>query len=395
MPASSSAAFPHPPESGAEHSVYFSFPISWAFLSKDRTVPQSRPQPDPKRPAVIFTASAELTSEMAELTAPQGRELVETAVTVTPIAPAPVENPALDGPAETASGDRAGHADRWGMVIPKMSRPAARPSGTPPKTWISESQGARLDAEHRAQPPRQLPASQEKAVADPVSAGRGIGGSFLAPQVSAIAPGLLRGVPLPMAIGASAAGVLLVAGLLLLTPQRPVGPKEPAPVVVKLGPALPAGKADWVPVAVWPRRISVVRGSTSLTDFRMEFQGQINAKAMGWVFRAQDAKNFYAMKLEMAGSGAESKVVLKRFAAIDGRDEPVTQIPLAKGFGPDAIFKVRTEGMGDKFTTWISDNKVDEWTDGRLRAGGVGLYYDPGESGTVVGKVAIYPELRN
>jgi hypothetical protein len=390
MPASHSAAFLHPPESGAERPVHFSFPISWEFLSKDRTVPQSKPQPDSKRSAVIVGALAGSRPEQAEFTAPPALEIVDSAVT--PIAPAPVEIAAPEGTAEPASGDRSDQADRWGMVIPKMSRPAARPS----KTLISESRGAQIAAKNPAQPLRQLSASREKAVTDSLSAERGIDERFPAPQFDVIAPKPWRGIPLPVTIGAAAGVALLILGVLLYTPpQKTALPMKPAPVVMTLGPALPAGKADWVPLAVWPRQISVVRGSMSLTDFRMEFQGQINAKAMGWVFRAQDAKNFYAMKLEMAGAGAEARVVLKRFAVIDGRDQMVTQVPLPKGFGPGASFKVRTEGLGDKFTTWISDSKVDGWTDGRLRAGGVGLYHDPGEAGAVVGNVAIFPEMRN
>ena len=35
---------------------------------------------------------------------------------------------------------------------------------------------------------------------------------------------------------------------------------------------------------------------------------------------------------------------------------------------------------GDHFTTWVQDQKVDDWTDARLKTGGVGLYSDRGES---------------
>jgi hypothetical protein len=42
----------------------------------------------------------------------------------------------------------------------------------------------------------------------------------------------------------------------------------------------------------------------------------------------------------------------------------------------DTMYKVRFDAVGDHFTTWVQDQKVDDWTDERFKTGGVGLYSD-------------------
>ena len=56
------------------------------------------------------------------------------------------------------------------------------------------------------------------------------------------------------------------------------------------------------------REISILRPSLNLTDYRIEFQAQIESKAIGWVFRAKDRKNFYVAKLEIVKPGLEPTV---------------------------------------------------------------------------------------
>ena len=45
-------------------------------------------------------------------------------------------------------------------------------------------------------------------------------------------------------------------------------------------------------------------------------QGQIETKAIGWVFRAADPKNYYVAKIEIVKPGLEPTVALVRFAVI-------------------------------------------------------------------------------
>jgi hypothetical protein len=322
------------------------------------------------------------------------------------------------------------------MVIPKMNRPTVWSS----RKAIAERPGARIPAEDRskleskpsdARPegelssvpsiaardaipkrpvqnqPLQKPSIPRQPAGDSESNEAGVGPGFQVPQFANASPPLRRTRPF-VTIGASSLAALLIAGIYLfaLKPD-PAAPKVPAPITVEAGPALQVSPTLWTPLSEWPRRISVVRGSMNLTDFRMDFQSPNNWKSIGWIFRAKDAKNFYALKLETlvpalgivkptpeSSSPESSTVVLKRFAVIDGRDDVATQVPLSTVFRLGGMYKIRTEAVGNKFTTWISDWKVDEWTDARLGGGGVGLFSDRGEPASVAGDLALYPLLK-
>jgi len=280
------------------------------------------------------------------------------------------------------------------MVIPKMIRPAAHS----PQKLISDAPAAALPADVPSQPQEErLTAQLSTARPEDLAAKEsGADASSSVPEFAFLDRQSSRGTRKFVMIGASSLGALLVAGILAFSlAQDTASSKGPAPVTVVTGTALPTGAAQWTPLAESPRWISVVSGSMNLTDFRMEFQRPVGAKPIGWVFRARDSKNYYAMRLELVKSAAgSSSVVMKRFAVIDGRDQPVTEIPVTVAIQPGAMYKVRTEALGNTFTTWIADRKIDEWTDARLGGGGVGLYNDRAELWTVVHDLAVFPLVR-
>jgi hypothetical protein len=363
MPASHSAAFPHPPDSGAERILRFSFPVTWSFLSQYPSGLKPEPKPDPQRPPIPEIITKPLFVAPAEI--------VEIMAPVSVVSTAPIAEPAAP--------------DRWEMVIPKMTRPAAT---RPVKKLLSEEPAARtrfLDT-----PPATEPVSDRLPNVDG-NRGGSDAVDMRPPAFGSITQQPARAVSLPVMIGI-ALTILLAAGLLVFTPSKSsaVVPE----IVVEAGTALPMGPARWVPLTAWPRQVSLVRGSDKLSDFRMDLQGQIRPQPLGWIFRATDSKNFYAMKLEVVKPGPGASLVLKRFAVIAGQDQPVMQIPLALPVRPGAIYKIRTEGVGDRFTTWVMDQKIDQWSDTRLAAGGVGLYNERGAQGAWVGDIAVFPLLR-
>jgi hypothetical protein len=125
----------------------------------------------------------------------------------------------------------------------------------------------------------------------------------------------------------------------------------------------------------------------------LEFQGQIESKALGWVLRAKDPKNFYVMKLEIVKPIPESAGVLTHFAVIDGKEQRRVQVPLSLPLRPSIAYAVRVDARGDSFTTWIQGQEVDRWSDSRIHQGGVGLYSELGERGTLSGDMAVFPFL--
>ena len=54
-------------------------------------------------------------------------------------------------------------------------------------------------------------------------------------------------------------------------------------------------------------------------------------------------------------------------------------------------YKIRFEAVGDRFTTWVQDQKADEWTDARLKTGGAGLYREGAEQFTLHGDFRVTP----
>jgi hypothetical protein len=204
-------------------------------------------------------------------------------------------------------------------------------------------------------------------------------------------------LPAAVKITLAAALLLAIGGTIFLTTKGGGRKASSAPQALQAGSTLPAGEgwiSDFAPDPSGGRRrrqVSVLRASLPLNNYRMELQGQIENKALGWVVRAKDAKNFYAMKLEIVRPGPDPAVDLVRFAVLNGEEQPRTQIPLPMPVRTDTLYRVRVEAVGNHFTTWVQDQKVDEWTDGNISAGGAGLYDERGEHGSVKGGVNVSP----
>ncbi len=128
-----------------------------------------------------------------------------------------------------------------------------------------------------------------------------------------------------------------------------------------------------------------------MTDYRLSFEAQIENKALGWIYRAKDPKNYYVNKLEIVKPGLDPTVALVRFAVIDGEEQPRAQFPLSLPVHIDTLYKIRFDAVGNQFTTYVQDQKVDEWTDDRIKTGGIGLYNERGESKSVKGGVNVVP----
>jgi hypothetical protein len=365
MPASDSAAFPHVPAHGEGRMLTFSFPVTWSFLGDSPASPKAEPKPDRGRTQFVAVAAEQVKS------IPQPRRFAP---------PEPmVGSEALDN-----------QADQWEMVIPRMKRPAERapavPSG-PLKVSAGPVPALRSPALQAHASATTFPSDAAEPTALREEA------SVRTPEFTFDGASASGNSHVPAFIGLSALIALLIGGTLLFTPTTPAA-GSPASSSVEVGSALPVGLAGWMTSQAWPRRVSILRGSLNLTDFRMEFEGRIGTKALGWVFRAKDFQNFYVMKLEIVKPGLEPVVALKRFAVIDGQDQPLSQILLPVGDRRDTTYRIRLEALGNQFTTWIQDRKIDQWVDDRLRSGGVGLYGEGEERSDITKDIAVFPLIR-
>ena len=131
------------------------------------------------------------------------------------------------------------------------------------------------------------------------------------------------------------------------------------------------------------RQITIYRPSLKLSDYRMEFQASIDTKSIGWVFRAADPDNYYAMKLMTVSSGLSPKVALFKYLVVNGKQTQVGRVPIDLAVQPDTVFNVRMDVRGPQFTTYIQGQQVDSWTDDQLKAGGVGFLNEREERGKV------------
>ena len=139
-----------------------------------------------------------------------------------------------------------------------------------------------------------------------------------------------QGFRMPMAIKAGAP-VLAALGLGLYLLLGGVS-KAPAASSESRVSMKSAGEQGWV--TEWAsdqagsrrgRQITLYRPSAQLSDYKMQFTGQIEKKALSWVFRAADTKNYYGMKIEMDKPGT---VRFTRFAVVQGRESSVSGRPL-------------------------------------------------------------------
>jgi len=138
---------------------------------------------------------------------------------------------------------------------------------------------------------------------------------------------------------------------------------------------------EWASDATGSRRrrqITLYRPSAQLSDYQMQFTGQIESKALGWVCRAGDTKNYYGMKIENDKHGS---VVYTRFAVVNGRESSVTQKVLPIQARVDTTYNVKLEVRGPRFSVYIQGEPVELWTDSRLKSGALGFMNEGDERG--------------
>lgn len=156
------------------------------------------------------------------------------------------------------------------------------------------------------------------------------------------------------------------------------------------GPSIILGEGGWVenwagdPVGMRAgREITIYQPSLKLSDYRLAFQGSIDTKSIGWVFRALDPENYYAMKLMNVSSGLTPKVALFKYLVFHGRQTQVGRVPINLPIQPDMVFDIRVDVQGPRFTTYIQGQQVDSWTDDQLKVGGAGFLNEREERGKV------------
>jgi len=130
---------------------------------------------------------------------------------------------------------------------------------------------------------------------------------------------------------------------------------------------------------VRPGTLALYRPSMALTDYDMEFLGLIDKKALSWVVRARDFDNYYVVKLMVLKNGPLPTLGITRYAVIDGKAQARVDTTVAINARPDMLYRVSMNVHDDTFLLSLQGTVVDNWTDSRLKRGGVGFFAPKGE----------------
>ncbi|MFN0170230.1 MAG: hypothetical protein ACKV22_27740 [Bryobacteraceae bacterium] len=197
----------------------------------------------------------------------------------------------------------------------------------------------------------------------------GVGGTVLkigAPLVLALA-GL--GYYLFHQMGARVRTVAPVAQIQTLTPGD--GTWE----------SVPAGDSSG---ARHDRKLELYPPSKSWKNYNFQFNGQISSRALGWVVRARDSRNYYALKLSVDDDPSKPYTILKRWIVVDGRESSYSEKRVAIAPRVGTLYKVEIEVKGSSYDLSIQGKPVDLWTDNRLKGGAVGFMNERAETGRPV-----------
>ncbi|HYL37635.1 MAG TPA: hypothetical protein VEV17_17095 [Bryobacteraceae bacterium] len=305
--------------------------------------------------------------------------------------------PVLEQPAETAKSaatiwqpakpqPASGKTTAAAEINNRPPSPPAKQAEVAGKTKAPQRGAKTLDLEKPVDSPAEKPESVAAGAVDHGAPSFGVmqaGSSWLS--------GLKAKLAIAAAVVAMAAGAYFIRGGKSKAPAL-----KPAAAADKAGPSIMVGGGGWVegwagdPAgAHFGRQITIYRPSLKLSDYRIEFQGQIETKSLGWVFRASDPQNYYAMKLEMVSGGLAPKIALFKYLIADGRQMQVGRVPIDQSGRLDTLYSVRVDVQGPRFTTYIQGQQADIWTDDHLKSGGVGFLNEREERGRIK-SVSVY-----
>jgi hypothetical protein len=131
---------------------------------------------------------------------------------------------------------------------------------------------------------------------------------------------------------------------------------------------------------VRPGDLALFSPTLKRTDYSLEFSGQADKKGLGWVVRAQDPQNYYAMKVKVLEGGLRPVISVVHYRVIGGSAGQQVETPLNVMMHKDEAIQVTVTVKGNRFSTFIQGEEVDSWSDDALPSGGVGFFADAGSS---------------
>jgi hypothetical protein len=100
---------------------------------------------------------------------------------------------------------------------------------------------------------------------------------------------------------------------------------------------------------------------------------------MGWVMRASDTNNYYAMKVSVIDPGLRTMIGIEHYPVIGGHKGHRVVSPLNVMVHRGKPVLVSVAVKGNRFTASIDGQEVDSWADEAPSTGGVGFFSEAGE----------------
>jgi hypothetical protein len=221
---------------------------------------------------------------------------------------------------------------------------------------------------------------------------------YLAPEPSLVSPRK------HIAVVTALLAVAAIAGAVVLTPSRRAKPdlldslrasvskRAQVDLFDDFSQGLDAWRTNGNVAGKWaydkngfvnPGALALFEPSMHLTNYDLDAVVQIEAKGLGMVFRAASPRSYHVAKLAVQGSGPMQSLAVERYVVIWGRATRPVLTRYPERFQSDTMYRVHLQIRGEAFSLYVQGNLVDYWTDGRLAAGGVGLFCGPGERARV------------
>jgi len=126
-------------------------------------------------------------------------------------------------------------------------------------------------------------------------------------------------------------------------------------------------------------QLALFQPTSTFTDYRLEFFGQVEDRGMGWAVRARDPRNFYAMKFKVLAGGLRPVLEMIYYPVVGGKAGHEVKVPLAVMIHANTPYHVAVKVSGNRLTASVEGQQVDSWTDEVEPSGAVGFFTEPGE----------------
>lgn len=131
------------------------------------------------------------------------------------------------------------------------------------------------------------------------------------------------------------------------------------------------------------RTLTLHKSSMELTNYRVEFVGTVDHRALGWAMRIQDPGNYYAAKLKRNATG-KARLSFIRWKVVNGVPGPEAILPLEMRLPSNDQYTVTIDVRGDQIVTSLQGKVIDRWNDDTFTKGGFAYTNQNTERGKVV-----------